>query len=79
MLSKFTPFILLCTSGLIAIFSSTISKSPVLPLFTAHLGATPVGVGIIAGVSAFTGIIASIPAGIFSPREYSRTDWEGNG
>jgi MFS transporter, DHA1 family, multidrug resistance protein len=68
MLYKFTPFILLCTSGLVAIFSSTISKSPVLPLFTEHLGATPVVVGIIAGVSAFTGIIASIPAGIFSDR-----------
>lgn len=65
---KFTPFILLCTSGLFAIFSSTISKSPVLPLFTAYLGASPTGVGIIAGVSAFTGIIASIPSGIFSDK-----------
>lgn len=65
---KITPFFLLCISGLFAIFSSTISKSPVLPLFTEHLGATPTGVGIIAGVSAFTGIIASIPAGIFSDR-----------
>jgi DHA1 family multidrug resistance protein-like MFS transporter len=65
---KNTPFILLCISGLFAIFSSTISKSPVLPLFSEHLGATPTGVGIIAGVSAFAGIIASIPAGIFSDR-----------
>jgi len=65
---KITPFFLLCISGLFAIFSSTISKSPVLPLFTEHLGATPTGVGSIAGVSAFTGIIASIPAGIFSDR-----------
>jgi MFS transporter, DHA1 family, multidrug resistance protein len=63
-----SPFFLLCISGLFAIFSSTISKSPVLPLFAEHLGATPTGVGIIAGVSAFTGIIASIPAGIFSDR-----------
>lgn len=65
---KFTPFILLCASGLFAIFSSTISKSPVLPLFTSYLGASPTGVGIIAGVSAFAGIIASIPAGMFSDR-----------
>ena len=68
MLLKITPFILLCASGLLAIFSSTISKSPVLPMFTSYLGAGPAGVGIIAGVSAFTGIIASIPAGIFSDR-----------
>ena len=65
---KISPFILLCTSGLFAIFSSTISKSPVLPLFTSYLGASPALVGLIAGVSAFTGIIASIPAGIFSDR-----------
>ena len=68
MFFKFAPFLLLCTSGLFAIFSSTISKSPVLPLFTAYLGASPTGVGIIAGVSAFTGIIASIPFGIFSDK-----------
>jgi DHA1 family multidrug resistance protein-like MFS transporter len=68
MLFKFTPFILLCISGLFAIFSSTISKSPVLPLFTLHLGASPTGVGIIAGVSAFTGIVVSIPSGVFSDK-----------
>jgi MFS family permease len=65
---KFSPFILLCTTGLFAIFSSTISKSPVLPLFASHLGADPSGVGFVASVSAFTGIIASIPAGIFSDK-----------
>lgn len=63
-----SPFILLCTTGLFAIFSSTISKSPVLPLFASHLGADPSGVGFIASVSAFTGIVASIPAGILSDR-----------
>lgn len=65
---KLSPFILLCTSGLFAIFSSTISKSPVLPLFASHLGADPSGVGFIASVSAFTGIIASMPAGLLSDR-----------
>ncbi len=63
-----SPFILLCITGLFAIFSSTISKSPVLPLFSSYLGAGPSGVGIVAAVSAFTGIIASIPAGILSDR-----------
>ncbi|MDI6728788.1 MAG: MFS transporter [Thermodesulfovibrionales bacterium] len=65
---KFSPFILLCSTGLFAIFSSTISKSPVLPLFASHLGADPSGVGFVASVSAFTGIIASIPAGLLSDR-----------
>lgn len=63
-----SPFILLCLSGFFAIFSSTISKSPVLPLFASHLGADPSGVGIVASVSAFTGIVASIPAGLLSDR-----------
>lgn len=63
-----SPFILLCSVGLFAIFSSTISKSPVLPLFASHLGAQPAGVGIIAAVSSFAGIVASIPAGMLSDR-----------
>ncbi|HBR21458.1 MAG TPA: MFS transporter [Nitrospiraceae bacterium] len=63
-----SPFILLCTTGLFAIFSSTISKSPILPMFASHLGADPSGIGMVASVSAFTGIIASIPAGMLSDR-----------
>ncbi|MBI5075822.1 MAG: MFS transporter [Nitrospirae bacterium] len=63
-----TPFFILCITGFLAIFSSTISKSPVLPLFATHLGAGPSGVGMVAAVSAFTGIIASIPAGMLSDR-----------
>ena len=62
------PFTLLCTAGLFAVFSSTISKSPVLPLFAAQLGAGPSGVGFVASVSAFTGIVASIPAGMLSDK-----------
>ena len=65
---RFSPFRLLCITGLFAIFSSTISKSPVLPLFAAHLGADPSGVGFVAAVSAFTGVLFSIPAGLFSDR-----------
>ena len=63
-----TPFRLLCGAGLLAIFSSTLSKSPVLPLFASYLGADPAGVGVIAAISAFTGIVASIPAGLLSDR-----------
>lgn len=63
-----SPFKLLCATGLFALFSSTISKSPVLPLFTSSLGADPSGVGLVAAVSAFTGVVFSIPAGILSDR-----------
>lgn len=65
---KISPFKLLCGAGLFAIFSSTISKNPVLPLFASYLGAGPSGVGAVAAVSSFTGILASIPAGILSDR-----------
>lgn len=63
-----SPFLLLCGAGMAAIFSSTISKSPVLPLFASHLGADPAGIGFVAAISAFTGIVASIPAGLLSDR-----------
>lgn len=65
---KLTPFTLLCATGLFAIFSSTISKSPVLPLFASHLGADPARVGMVAAASAFAGVLASIPAGILSDK-----------
>lgn len=63
-----SPFRLLCAAGFFAIFSSTISKSPVLPLFAAGLGADPAGVGLVAAVSAFTGVVFSISAGLLSDR-----------
>ncbi|MFH1035494.1 MAG: MFS transporter [Pseudomonadota bacterium] len=63
-----SPFMLLCGAGLLAIFSSTISKSPVLPLLASHLGADPAGVGLVAAVSAFTGVAVSLPAGLLSDR-----------
>ncbi|MBI5971410.1 MAG: MFS transporter [Deltaproteobacteria bacterium] len=65
---KLNPFRLLCAAGLFAIFSSTVSKNPALPLFTSYLGADPSTVGMVAAVSAFTGIVASIPAGILADR-----------
>lgn len=62
------PFIVLCAAGFFAIFSSTLSKSPALPLFASSLGAGPASVGMIAALSSFVGIIASIPAGILADR-----------
>jgi MFS family permease len=63
-----TPFRILCTTGFFAIFSATIAKSPVLPLFAMHLGGNPSQVGVVAAMSAFTGVVVSIPAGIMADR-----------
>jgi DHA1 family multidrug resistance protein-like MFS transporter len=63
-----SPFKLVCAAGFFGIFSSTLSKSPVLPLFAVHLGATASEVGIIAAVSTLAGIAFSIPAGMLSDR-----------
>ncbi|MCJ7595996.1 MAG: MFS transporter, partial [Desulfobacterales bacterium] len=63
-----SPFSLLCGMGFFAIYSSTMAKSPVLPLFATHLGATASGVGLVAAVSPLAGIAFSIPAGLLSDR-----------
>lgn len=63
-----TPFKILCSIGLFAIFSSTISKNPSLPLLVTHLGGDQMMVGFIAGISAFTGILCSFPAGYLSDK-----------
>ncbi len=63
-----SPFLLLCGVGLLAFFSSTISKSPALPLLVSHLGGGPAAIGMVAAVSACTGILFSLPAGLLSDR-----------
>ena len=70
---KFSPFLFLCSTGLFAIFSSTIAKSPVLPLFATHLGAGPSGVGLVASISAFARVIFSVPAGIINAGQKVRS------
>ncbi len=59
-------FVLIASIGAAAIFSSTLSKTPVLPLFAAHLGATPAEIGWIAIASTIPGILISFPAGAIS-------------
>ncbi|MCL2093579.1 MAG: MFS transporter [Treponema sp.] len=54
--------------GALAIFSSTISKSPILPLFAAQLGATNAQIGIIASMSTIPGILISYLAGYLADR-----------
>lgn len=63
---RISPFVLLCIVGGLAIFSSTMSKNPALPLFIRSLGVPEATVGLIAAASTIVGIVVSIPAGILS-------------
>lgn len=65
---RLSPFKLLCAMGFFAIFSSTVSKSPVLPLFADNLGAPASQIGLVAAISTLAGILFSIPAGLLSHR-----------
>ncbi len=59
-------FILIALIGGLAIFSSTLSKTPVLPLFALALHATPSEIGWIVMASTIPGILISFPAGALS-------------
>ncbi len=61
-------FTMLCAIGAFAILSSTMSKSPVLPLFASSLGASSVEIGLIASASTLPGVLVSLPAGALSDR-----------
>ena len=63
---RISPFILLCIMGGLAIFSSTMAKNPVLPLFIRALDVPMGTVGFIAAASTVVGIIVSLPAGVLS-------------
>ncbi|MEO5358874.1 MAG: MFS transporter [Nitrospirota bacterium] len=67
-----SAYVILCVSGLFAIFSTTMAKSPVLPLYASYLGVGPSGIGVIASISPLSGILFSIPAGILAERYGSR-------
>jgi MFS family permease len=54
--------------GFLGIFSTTISKNPVLPLFVKGLGASDSILGIIASASPFAGIIFSFPVGFLADK-----------
>ncbi len=59
-------FALIALIGGLAILSSTMSKTPVLPLFAQALGATPAEIGWIVVASTIPGILISFPAGSLS-------------
>ncbi len=62
----------LCWIGGFAIFSTTLSKSPTLPLYGQHLGLEPAAIGFVAAASTIVGVLTSLPAGAFSDR-FGRT------
>jgi MFS family permease len=59
-------FVLIALIGGLAIFSSTLSKTPVLPLFALSLDASPAEIGWIVMASTIPGILVSYPAGALS-------------
>ena len=59
-------FILISLIGGLAIFSSTLSKTPVLPLFAHALNASPAEIGWIVMASTLPGVLISYPAGALS-------------
>lgn len=65
-------FLLIALVGGLAIFSSTLSKTPVLPLFAHALNASHAEIGWIVMASTLPGILISYPAGALSDHLGSR-------
>jgi MFS family permease len=59
---------LLSFIGFFGIFSTTISKSPVLPLYVEALGGNEIIVGLISAFSPLAGILFSFPIGLLSDK-----------
>ncbi len=54
--------------GFFGIFTTTMAKNPVLPLFVKGMGGSPEIIGIISAISPLAGILFSFPVGIVSDR-----------
>ena len=61
-------FVQLCAVGFLAFLSYDMIRSPLLPLFAEHLGATPQLVGMIVAASTLTGVCLKLPVGALSDR-----------
>lgn len=61
--------LLLCVLGALAIFSSTMAKSPVLPYFAKYLNAGDAERGLIGAASPATGVLVSAPVGVLMDRK----------
>jgi DHA1 family multidrug resistance protein-like MFS transporter len=58
----------LSLAGFFAIFSTTMSKSPVLPLFVKSLAGSGTVIGLIAAISPLAGVLFSFPVGMLADR-----------
>ena len=63
-----TGILLLSLAGFFGIFSTTMSKSPVLPLFVKSLSGSDTVIGLIAAVSPLAGVLFSFPVGLLADR-----------
>ena len=54
--------------GFLGIFSTTMSKNPVLPLFVKALSGSDTVIGLIASISPIAGILFSFPVGMLADR-----------
>jgi MFS family permease len=63
---KESVFLVICVMGFLAILSSTMSKSPVLPYLAGYLGTSDFELGIVGSASTIPGILVSLPAGSLS-------------
>ena len=63
---KPSHFSVLCVAGAFAIFGSTLSKAPTLPLFAQHLGLSSGAIGVIASASTIVGILVNVTSGSLS-------------
>lgn len=61
-----TGILVLSLAGFFGIFSTTMSKSPVLPLFVKSLSGSDTVIGLIAAISPFAGVLFSFPVGMLS-------------
>ncbi len=59
--------------GFFAIFSTTMSKSPVLPLFVKSLSGSTTVIGLISAISPLAGILFSFPVGLLADRLGKKT------
>lgn len=66
--SQLRMILIIGCCGALAIFSSTISKSPILPIFAKSLGSSGAQIGWIASASTIPGILVSYIAGDLADR-----------
>ena len=64
---RLSSFHLLCLTGFLAIFGTTMAKNPVLPFFAEFLGADAKAIGLVASLSPLAGVLVSLPAEAVTP------------